>query len=424
MREQKQIAGKRASHDAESAGSISPVVGKTTLTERLEASPRTAASLRAAGPGSSPAPAGLQASPPEADPHKTHDLSGYHPTGHAGLDQVKALVAHDKLGKPPVARVAELIAEHPDDRPSIFRLFRAMPHLGKPYEREVEHAEPAAKAAHKLDLDLKGFNSKHAGETRDHTIDPNRLAKAGSKEQAALALDTKIYTSDGSPYSIGDAKAGATVAMNAGGAKDLKLTGDSTATRCVMAFYVGPPFSSGDKRFDPTRPWRPAPETAVTGWIPVVKLNSLGQSLAVVDGNIASAVDKQHANVQFSKTAQLVTPLAVPRSFAHLRTAPQHRSAKPDANLPEHYFGRPGDVVNLMLNAPNTGGATRFGAAIDALVGKTAFYQANPPLEIQTPLWEAGTDKLTDQVITFVYGRADSTAGAPSYGWINKELLT
>lgn len=381
---------------------MSSVVGKTTLTERLEAAPRTAA------PGSSPAPAGLQTPRPGSAPHQTHELSDYHHTGHAGLDQVKALVQHDKPHKPPAARVAELIAEHKKDRKSIFQLFRATPHLGESYVTEVKHAEPAANAAHKLDLDLKGFNQKHPGET-DGQSDPNRLTQNGAKQSATLQEDTKVYTSDGKPYSGAEARHGAKVELNAGGAKDLKLEGDETPTPCVMVFRLP----------------LPALKTAVTGWIPVAKLDPLGRKLAGFDKDIATAVGEKHANVQFSATAQIVNPVGAPRAFAHLRTAPQHRGAKPDANLPKHYFGRPGEVANLMLNAPNTGGATRFGAAIDALVQGTKFYPAKDPhLEIQTPLWEAGTDKLTDQVITFVYGRAESSAGAPSYGWINKEQLT
>lgn len=340
---------------------------------------------------------------PDAAPHTTGTLHGYHNTGHPGLDQVKALAKHSR---PDPTRVAELMAEHKHDAARISTFVTEQ--FGAGYGAQVDRAGKHAWAAFKLDLDMGTFNQNHQDEDG-----PNRLADGGTR--ALIAKPTHVYANNGTPFPVEKVPQAREVKINAGAYQRITLQDTGAQEDCVMAFSLGP--TSADAK-------------RASGWIPVSSLDPEGQRLAGIDKAIASQVQDQHKGIRFVPFAEAktVTPASAPVEFANLRTVANQTSD--DKNLPQHYYARPGSVADLYSNVPNTGGATRFGVAIDSLVANTKFLRADPLLRARTPLWKAGTKDLTNQVISFIYGRAElpQTAGAPpakapSFGWINEELI-
>lgn len=346
----------------------------------------------------------------EADPHPTHDLQ-YKSTKHLGVDEVVALA---RTGHVSPARVAELIAQHPHDKDHILKFLHGNPHFGNKFVQEVHHAMGNADAAEKVDLDMRELNPKNAGTQSDGQADPNRVTKhvdagAGKKDtevDATLSAPTSIFKNDGTAYPIGQAPKGFDVRLNAGGAKSMHLTDPERDPAqkydCVMVFYIGP---DGGQR--------------VTGWVPVDKLDPTGQHLAAVDKTIAKRGDAKHHGMHFTGAAKKVQATGSPAVFEGLRTAPNQTK---EANKPDHYFARPGNVVNLLPNAPSTG-PDKFGIAIDVLVEGTVFHEAEPRLLEHSPLYHEASTTMTDQVITFVYGKAEVPGQDPSYGWVNVACL-
>lgn len=352
-----------------------------------------------AAPTTTPLP---QPTPGQA-PHATHDLK-YHSTHHIGFDEVVALVRH---GKPAPARVAELMTQRPGDQRHILEYLHQ--HLGNHYVNEVKaalHSKSTTNAA-KVDLDMRKLNPHDQGTTQGGAADPNRLVEHPKAHpegvKAHLVTETSIYKNDGTAYPIGKAPAGQEVQLNAGGAKQITIAELDPAhpTDCVMAFYIGPA------------------DQHVTGWIPRSVLDATGAHLAQVDQSIAKKIDHKHKDLKFAHTAKKVKAVGRPAEFADLRTAAHQGDS---ANLPDHYYARPGNVVNLLSNVPGSG-STKFGVALDVLVENTVFHEATPRLVDHTQLFKKASADLTDQAITFVYGKAQIGNQAPSYGWINAACL-
>lgn len=335
---------------------------------------------------------------PEAHaPHAKHDLA-FHDTHHVGLDEVKALV-HAQGAHIAPERIAELMVQHPSDAHAIHDFVHKT--LGNGFMQHVTKAMPNAKQANHVDIGMNHLNEHDRG-SGTTGADPNRLALHGV--EAKLETDTPVYSNDGKAFE-GHAKAGRSVELNTGAAKPMTLEGHPHPVPCVLGFRV----QSGAH--------------AVTGWIPVSALDATGQKLAGVDKKIAGEVADKHADVRFAHHAHKVKPKDPPAAFEDLRLAASTAKSHDTANLPEHYYAR-GSVVNLLSNVPNTApnAEKKFGVALDVLVEGTEFFEASPQLVDHVQLWEKKSNKLTNEVITFVYGKAVHGHNT-SYGWINKDCL-
>ena len=334
---------------------------------------------------------------PEAHaPSAKKDLA-FHDTHHVGLDEVKALV-HAQGAHIAPARIAELMVQHPTDQHAILEFVQKT--LGNGFTGHVRTAMTHAKKANHVDVGMNNLNKHDRGSGTDGA-DPNRLALHGV--EAKFEKDTPVYSNDGKPFE-GEAKATRTVQLNTGAAKSMVL-GQGKAVPCVLGFRI----QSGAH--------------AVTGWIPVSALDETGRKLAGVDKTIAHEVADKHKGYKFATAPLKVAPKNPPSSFANLRLAASSPRSSDTANLPEHYYAR-GSVVNLLSNVPNTGSNAekKFGVAIDVLVAGTEFFEASPQLVDHVQLWEKKSDKLTNETITFVYGKAVH-GNNTSYGWINKDCL-
>lgn len=354
-----------------------------------------------------PAPTTTAEPAPAPDAHPKHDLHHYKDTHHAGIDQLIAL-SSGGAKRPPAARVAELIELHPRDKDKMIAFMHEHHHVfGNAFVHEVLADHKLAHRADLVDNALGKHNRHNQGTHGSNGADPNRLETRGHVE-AKLAVATQVYRNDGTAYEEGaQAPAGATVQINAGNVRTMQLAG-AAPEKCVMAFHqaVG--------------------ATGVTGWIPVGALDATGKKLAGIDAKLERDLDRdrEHAGAtKFSHTARLVQAVAPPATMKNLRTAP-NQDPHGGANEPEHYFARPGGVVNLLDNAPTSGGK-RYGVAIDVLAPGSKFYAAEPHLTEHTQLWESGAKTLTDKAITFIYGKAEAASGGEaSYGWINVACLS
>jgi hypothetical protein len=350
---------------------------------------------------------------PAHDPsQKTKDLS-YHASKYGkAYSQLVALAHANKLT---VDRASEFLVQSPHLRDHMLEFLHK--EKGNSFVQKVMHAMPHAKKEAAVNLDEKQLNPDHPGKTRSGADDHNRVAvgKTKSKDHpeyslGKLATACSIYQNDGKPYPIGQAKItpAQDIQLNAGAQKKLKLADQNgVETECVMAFYIDS-----------------VTEQHVTGWIPITALDDTGKHLAAVDKTVAKKAHTkvEHAHLHFTGKVHTVTPVGAPAAFANLMTNSNQDPAK-GANMPDHYYARPGNVVNLLNNAPNSGSG-KFGVAIDVLVAGTKFQEATPRLSEHTQLWEAKSSKLTNQQITFVFGKA-TVDGQPgeSYGWINIACL-
>jgi hypothetical protein len=343
----------------------------------------------------------------EANPDGTEHALDYHSTKHGGYDQVVALARKEGHKLSP-ARVAELIQQHPKDHHHIVEYLEKK--FGHGYTTKVHAAMGRATRAEHVDLDMDKENPHHKSVQGNGDPDPNRLAlhdhgheKHG--EEAKVVTPVDIYTNDGKPYPIGKTKVGQTFRMNAGGYKHLKLQDYNAGkeTECVLGFTIHA--DTGQQ---------------VSGWVPAACLDKkVGGALTHVDKGIAKVDNaKAHAH-EFSKHPKHVVAHGSPKSYADLRTAANQTG---DANMPEHYFARPGNVVNLLSNVPGSG-HDKFGVALDVVVEGTQFFETVPPLTDHVQLFKKASMTLTDQVITFVYGKTEKNGQAPSFGWINKDCL-
>lgn len=367
-----------------------------------------------------PAPAGLAPVTPAKDPsQKTEDLS-YHASKYGkAYSQLVALAHANKLT---VDRASEFIAQNPHLREHMLEFLHK--EKGNSFVQKVVHAMPHAKKEAAVNLDEKKLNPDHPGKTRSGADDHNRVAVGKTKSTdhpqyslGTLATACSIYQNDGTPYPIGTARLVPTqqIQLNAGAQKKIKLA-DLGETDCVMAFYIG-------ATTDPSTDYRT--DTHVTGWIPISALDDTGKHLAGVDKTVAKKSKAQidHAHLKFTGKVHTVTPIGAPAAFANLMTN-SNQDPKNGANMPDHYYARPGNVVNLLNNAPNTGSG-KFGVATDVMVAGTKFQEVSPRLSEHTQLWEAKSSKLTNQQITFVFGKA-TVDGQPgeSYGWVNIACLS
>lgn len=368
------------------------------------------------------APAGLATPTKAADPtKKTEDLS-YHSSKYGkAYSQLVALARGHELT---VDRASELIVQNPHVKTHMIEFLHK--EKGNGFVQKVMHALPHAKKEDSVDLDERELNPTHPGQTRSGADDHNRVAVGKTKSTdhpqysvGTLATATPIYQNDGNPYPIGKSRLAPAqkIQLNAGAVKKIKLADSpDIETECVMAFYIaGTLDEANDPKTDPH----------VTGWIPISALDATGQHLGAVDRTISKKAHTQiqHAHLQFTGKVHTVNPVGAPAAYASLMTGANQDPAN-GANMPDHYYARPGNVVNLLNNAPNTG-PSKFGVATDVMVAGTKFQEVSPRLSEHTQLWEAKSSKLTNQQITFVFGKA-TVDGQPgeSYGWVNVACLS
>lgn len=380
-----------------------------------------------------------------ADPNKNNkdipkeDKHGnvHQPAGgvtHSTIARLKMLLAHNRHPAPEA--VAEIMVERPNEHEHIVRWLHE--HFGNSFVHKVMTTGMAkAKRAYSHDVsfaqhgkEATGFESPNAdhGKQRSGGDDPNRMTDHG--QGITLAHDTDVYRGDGSGYdeaqvlqdraqaagqpaptnlppagTIIHAKQNDVLRLETGAVKTMKVKGpDGTvaAHPCVLCFQVG--------------------NVPVSGWIPTWAIDPKFHRVLNVDKRIAAHLDaagdkdKKH----FAHKARKVNP--VPAPHPELRVSANQRVGS-GANMVDHYFERPGGVVNLLANVPASGGG-RFGVPLDVLVKDQEFFEDTSVAHEHTPLWESGKNgDQTDMKITFAYGKIE-TPGGPKYGWINMACLS
>lgn len=254
----------------------------------------------------------------------------------------------------------------------------------------------ARRMAARRNVDLSRDNQDHA-----NGPDANRLLVDGKPVHAVRK--TGIYTTGGGGgvRLLGHASKDDVVRVNAGSICRLPLPdakGHVHERTCVLAFDV----------------------EGHTGWVDVDDLEHHAEVVALqrtiekrVDAQRKDGADKFHP-------PEAVNPRPSPPAFRGLHTFP-HQTG--DGGLPEHYYERPGGLVNLLVNVPTPGGS-RYGVADDVVAAGAEFSRAEGVAEERVPLWTTGKPgKKTAHAITFVYGYVKNAAGEKRYGWINRACL-
>lgn len=354
------------------------------------------------------------------------------PGASSTISRLKMLLAHDRT--PPAEQVAEIMVRYPKEHQHEVVAWLHQ-HFGNAFVHDVMTTGMAkAKKAYGHDESFTTENPKanHAtGGSSGTSDDPNRMRQGGV--DATLIAPTDIYRGDGSVFnkhqvladsnSPAAATTDASAAVHADGSKPLRIeTGavkklpikqpDGTTKNedCVLCFYVG--------------------DAPVTGWVPVSVIDPKFAPLLKVDRKIAGHLDAegdkdldadkhkkkgQHKN--FGAARQVAPKLAPNPQW---RT--QANQTNQTANFADHYYERPGGVVNLLANVPASHGG-RFGVPIDVLVAGTEFTEDKSVAREHCPLWMSGADSVqTSEQIVFAYGKID-TPGGPKYGWINVACL-
>ncbi len=255
----------------------------------------------------------------------------------------------------------------------------------------------ARRMAERRNIEMGTVNHQHSD---GH--DFNRVLVHGHRVHALRK--TGIYaTSGGGAQLLGHADAHEEVRVNAGEICHLPLPDEKGTIHkrtCVLAFAVN----------------------GHSGWVAVDDLEHHAELAAIqrtfarrIDGERKDGHDKFHP-------PQTVQPRPAPAAWERLFTYP-HQPVGGGANKPAHYFERPGGVVNLLDNIPNTGGS-RFGVADDVVGPGAQFHRAEGVGEERVFLWEGGAHgKQTHHHITFVYGYVLNAAGEKRFGWMNVACL-